>query len=87
MQVDGRDLGFSRPKFQGIDTSCILHRRELIEKYGPWQDREQAGYAHDWQLVKRWLDGGESWVATRLPTLKYNAASSGQAAFLNELAD
>jgi hypothetical protein len=85
MQVDGRDLAFTQPKFQGIDTSCIVHRRELILKYGGWKTRDQAGYAHDWEIVRRWLDGGERWAATRRPTLVYNAETSGQSAFLSSL--
>jgi O-antigen biosynthesis protein len=82
MKVEGRDLGFTEPKLRGIDTSCLLHRRSLIAKYGGWKDREQAGYAHDWELVQRWVEGAEPWAATRRATVLYNARSSGQAKFL-----
>jgi glycosyltransferase involved in cell wall biosynthesis len=85
MQVDGKDLGFAEPKYQGIDTSCIVHDRDLIARYGGWRDCEPGGYGHDWELVKRWLDGGERWAASKKPTLRYNAESSGQAGFLREL--
>lgn len=86
MEVDGKDLGFSEPKQGGIDTSCILHRMELISKYGPWKDRTEANYYHDWELVSRWVSGGEKWVATRKPTLIYNAETCGQREFLENLA-
>lgn len=85
MQVDGHDLGFARPKLGGVDTSCLVHRRALISKYGGWKPREQAGYAHDWEIVKRWMDGGEPWTATCQPTLEYNATTSGQASYLSSL--
>ncbi|MHC5058259.1 MAG: glycosyltransferase [Planctomycetota bacterium] len=73
---------FTEPKRLGIDTSCILHRRDLIVRYGDWKNRDEATYAHDWELVERWLKGGESWVPTGIPTLRYNAETSGQADFL-----
>jgi GT2 family glycosyltransferase len=85
MKVDGRDLNFSEPRLRGIDTSCILHEKRLISRYGGWKDREQAGYAHDWELVERWLGGKERWVATREASVIYNAASSGQSDYLGEL--
>ncbi|MHC4433114.1 MAG: glycosyltransferase, partial [Planctomycetota bacterium] len=82
MEVDGRDMGFTEPKYQGIDTSCILHPKAFVARHGGWKNREDGGYAHDWELVSRWLQGGETWACTKLPTLIYNAATSGQAAFL-----
>ncbi len=85
MQVNGQDLKFTEPKHQGIDTSCVVHRKELIEKYGPWKDRVEGGYAHDWEFISRWVKGGEKWAATKLPTLLYNAETSGQAGFLKQL--
>jgi glycosyltransferase involved in cell wall biosynthesis len=82
MQVDGRDLGFRRPELQGIDTSCVLHRRSLVGPHGWWRSREEAGYAHDWEFLRRMVDGGGTWVCTRAPTLVYHAGTSGQGAFL-----
>jgi len=83
MQVDGKDMGFTEPKFQGIDTSCVVHIKDLVRRYGPWKSREEEkSYAHDWKFVERWVKGGEPWVCTKLPTLVYNAATSGQAEFL-----
>lgn len=86
MQVQGEDLGFTEPKFQGVDTSCVVHRKDLVEKYGWWKDRVEGGYAHDWEFISRWGKGEEKWVSTKLPTLLYNAESSGQTEFLKKLA-
>jgi glycosyltransferase involved in cell wall biosynthesis len=86
MQVDGRDLGFTTPKLQGIDTSGLLHRRALIRRHGEWKDRAEAGYAHDWELISRWVSAGERWVCTRRPTLIYNASTSGQSEHLRSRA-
>lgn len=85
MKVIGRPapLIFDQPRRGSIDTSCILHRGELIDRYGAWKDRKEAGYAHDWEMVERWLLNGEKWVATRKPTLLYNADTSGQSDFLS----
>lgn len=85
MEVDGKDLRFTEPKHQGIDTSCVIHQKELIDKYGPWKDRIEGGYSHDWEFISRWVKGAEKWAATKLPTLLYNAKTSGQADFLNSL--
>jgi O-antigen biosynthesis protein len=82
MHVDGKTLEFTEPKLGSIDTSCIVHERALIERHGDWKDRQSAGYAHDFELVARWLAAGERWVATRQATLAYNARTSQQAEFL-----
>jgi len=86
MEVNGTDLKFSEPKHGSIDTSCILHRKNLVEKYGGWKDRTKANYYHDWEFVSRWVNGSERWVATRKPTLIYNAETCGQREFLEALA-
>ncbi|MEO6747952.1 MAG: glycosyltransferase, partial [Casimicrobiaceae bacterium] len=84
MQVDGTDLFFSRPELQGIDTSCVVHLRELIRMHGGWKDRA-GDYAHDWELISRWVEAGETWVCTRLPTLRYGTLANGQAPFIAQL--
>ena len=56
-----------------IDTSCVLHKTNLIYKYGLWKSRAEAGYAHDWELFSRWVNAGEKYVLTRKPTLLYTA--------------
>jgi len=85
MEVDSTDLEFTEPKQGGIDTSCILHQKSLILKYGGWKDRTEANYFHDWEFVSRWMAGGEIWAATKRPTLLYNAETCGQREFLKGL--
>jgi len=87
MQVDGVDMKFTEPKYQGIDTSCILHRRDFIRKHGAWKSREEAGtYAHDWEIFERWVKANEPWACSKKPTLLYNAKASGQEDFLKQKA-
>jgi glycosyltransferase involved in cell wall biosynthesis len=80
MSVKGHDMQFTEPKFQEIDTSCVIHPKEFFYKYGPWKDRVEGGYAHDWEYISRFAH--EPWVCTKNPTLLYNAVSSGQEDFL-----
>jgi glycosyltransferase involved in cell wall biosynthesis len=64
---DSRGIGNGRPEFGHIDTSCILHRRELLEK-ATWRP---AGYAADWDLVERWLAVGATWAYSGQATVLY----------------
>lgn len=48
------EVGEWPPRLGGLDTSCIVHRRELLE-VATW---EPAGYASDWDLVRRWVEAG-----------------------------
>ncbi|MEO8487231.1 MAG: glycosyltransferase [Betaproteobacteria bacterium] len=86
MRADGLDLHFTRPERQGIDTSCVIHRKNLIERYGGWKERS-VDYAHDWELVSRWMAGGEPWACTGRPTVAYGTGENGQAGFLAGLAE
>ena len=70
MNMQGRTLVCKEPKRYRIDTSSIMHKKELLDKYGYWKTREQAGYAHDWELVSRWKD--HKYCATGKATLNYN---------------
>lgn len=80
------DLDFPEPKRGSVDTSCILHKKALVAKYGFWKSREEAGdYAHDWEFVSRW--SSEKWAATGLPTLVYNVETCGQREFLTKMAE
>ena len=81
MSVEGKDLEFRRPEKGGIDTSCVIHHKDLVTKYGWWKDRSET-YAHDWELFNRWVSGNEKWVCTGKPTLLYNMKTSGQKEFL-----
>ena len=58
------------PKKYRIDTSSIIHKRLLLEQYGYWKNREEATYAHDWELVSRWKD--HKYAATLKDSLIYN---------------
>jgi len=88
MSIKGTDLGFRGPPALGhIDTSCVVHHKSLFYKHGPWKNRIEANYWHDWELFSRWVAAKEPWVATKLPTLRYNAESSGQAEFLRAPAE
>ena len=60
------------PRLYRVDTSCILHLSKLFTKYGYWKTQKEVGYANDWDIVHRWLKGGEKWVVTEKPTLRYN---------------
>jgi len=85
MSVDGKPLIFEQPAFGKVDTSCLLHRKSLIQRFGWWKDRNEGGYCHDWEFVKRWLDAGVRWAVTHLPTVIYNAETSGQKEFLERM--
>jgi glycosyltransferase involved in cell wall biosynthesis len=88
MNTLGKDLIFDFPALGKFDTSCLLHKKSLITKYGWWKSREECGsYAHDWLFVKPWVDAGEKCVATKKATLIYNAESSGQLEFLKKLVE
>jgi glycosyltransferase involved in cell wall biosynthesis len=86
MEVKGIDLQFKEPKRGSIDTSCILHRKSLIERYGGWKDRTAANYYHDWEFVSRWVQADEKWAATGKATLIYNYETCGQREFIDALA-
>jgi len=46
MEITGTDLKFTEPKQGGIDTSCILHQKSLVIKYGGWKPRNDRGVLH-----------------------------------------
>jgi glycosyltransferase involved in cell wall biosynthesis len=75
-QVAGETIDCRRPRRFQIDTSALLHRRFLLDRFGYWRPAAAADFAHDWELVSRWE--GEPWVATRLPTAHYSLETSHQ---------
>jgi glycosyltransferase involved in cell wall biosynthesis len=87
MSIDDVDLRFHEPVRGGIDTSCVMHTRDLIARHGWWKGRDEVGYAHDWEFFSRWVDAGEKWACTGAATLKYNVKTSGQEAFVRALAE
>jgi hypothetical protein len=75
-EVAGETIICRRPRRYQIDTSALLHRRLLLERFGYWRRPEETDYAHDWELVSRWE--GEPWVASLQPTLVYTLETSHQ---------
>ena len=56
------------PKLYRIDTSAILHKFELVQKYGYWKTDM---YAHDHDIVNRWVQNQHRWKASLDPTVNY----------------
>jgi glycosyltransferase involved in cell wall biosynthesis len=54
------------PKAGYIDTSEMMHRRELINKYGGWR---YVSKCNDWDIVSRWKD--VRWAHTNKATLNF----------------
>ncbi len=76
IEVAGETIVCRRPRRYLIDTSALLHRRFLLERFGYWRPVADADYAHDWELVSRWA--GEPWVASLRATARYDLDSSAQ---------
>lgn len=84
MERDGADFGYAVALFHGrgpdypvgsappvlgqVDTSLIVHRRELLEK-ATWEDPRPA---LDWYLVEKWLAAGASYAFVPVVTLDYH---------------
>lgn len=60
------------PKLFRIDTSTFMHKYSLLEKYGFWRHHDDVGYCHDFEIVSRWLNGDEKWMATEKVTMICN---------------
>lgn len=79
------DLGIRQnptpPRYGYIDTSELLHKKELIEKFGWWQNTHYTDvypwgkptgvYGTEWELINRWLQGGAKWAHSKEVTLIY----------------
>jgi len=74
--VAGQTITCRRPRRYQIDTSALLHRRFLLDRFGYWVSPPEADWANDWELVSRWV--GEPWIATLQPTLHYTLETSHQ---------
>jgi glycosyltransferase involved in cell wall biosynthesis len=72
MAVHGRGeyvIGSDPPAEGQIDTSMIIHRRDLLET-ATW--RWYAGIPTiDWDLVSRWMGAGATWVRVPQVTADY----------------
>lgn len=60
-------IGTPVPEPGQIDTSLLVHRRELLG-VAPWKPSDGPA---DWDLVSRWLDAGASWTFVPDITLDY----------------
>lgn len=65
-------VGVAPPVFAQIDTSLIVHRRELLET-ASW--RPSSGPS-DWDLVRRWTEAGAKWAFVPEITLDYYVGGS-----------
>ena len=72
MAVHGRGeyvIGTDPPKEGQIDTSMIVHRRELLD-VATW--RWYPGIPTiDWDLVSRWMAAGATWTRVNAVTCDY----------------
>lgn len=66
MNVVGERIHPHAPRQGYIDTSEMMHRRNLIEKYGGWR---RVPKCNDWDIVSRWTD--ISWAHTKKITLNF----------------
>jgi glycosyltransferase involved in cell wall biosynthesis len=77
MQVSGRGtpyiIGTDPPACGLIDTSQIMHRRELLE-VATWRD-DGSQETVDWDLAARWIAAGATWVLDDAVTCDYYFSS------------
>lgn len=66
-------IGTPVPELAQIDTSLIVHRRELL-RTATWNLCDRPA---DWDLVSRWMAGGASWVFVPDITLDYYLRPAG----------
>ena len=72
-------LIFDIPRKGRIDTSCVVHKFDLCVKNGLWKDRNEGGYAHDFEFFNRISNEFTCrWKATKQCTLIYNTEFNGQ---------
>jgi glycosyltransferase involved in cell wall biosynthesis len=68
-KIDGNEMITDVPVKGSLDTSCMFHKRDLIYQHGLWKNREDGGYAHDFEFFHRFVD--EKFVATKKATMNY----------------
>lgn len=74
----GQVIGTDPPRYGGIDTSLIAHRRELFD-IARWPKPSQITFdqhAPDWEIVAGWLRAGTQWVHVPEVTVDYHFAGS-----------
>jgi hypothetical protein len=58
-------VGLPQPTYGGIDTSLLMHRAGVPERFGMWPLPDELigdKHAPDWGVVARWLDNGATWI-------------------------
>jgi glycosyltransferase involved in cell wall biosynthesis len=61
--------GSNPPMFCHIDTSCIMHRKEILDIEGcNWRAHH---FTIDWSLVERWMAAGIKWAYDVEVTVDY----------------
>ena len=84
MSIQNKDLIFDELRKGRIDTSCTAHKFELCVKNGLWKDRNEGGYAHDFEFFDRIFkkesaeNGIEKGVFTKIVTLDYSTEFNQQ---------
>ncbi len=73
LRVGREDFEARQPRRYSIDTSAIIHHRQLLDRYGYWKPNAACDGAHDWELVSRWRK--ERWAATGRATVEYTMDS------------
>jgi len=70
MQGNGMSyvVGFPPPSYGQIDTSAIMHRREILD-LAQWRDEGQPTI--DWDITERWLQAGVQWAHVPEVTADY----------------
>jgi glycosyltransferase involved in cell wall biosynthesis len=68
--VEGRERDPVEPGILDIDPASILHRRDLIAKYGGWSSSTEVGYPSGFELLNRCVQGGETWARTQLSAVQ-----------------
>lgn len=70
----GDVIGHLPPRYGGIDTSLIVHRAGVPQKYGMWPLPDEIDgdkHAPDWGVVSRWLHAGATWTHVPDITVDY----------------
>lgn len=65
----GDFVGSEPPAYGCIDSSIIMHRRDVPERLGRWAAPSE--YHIDWQLIGGWLERGATWVHVPKVTVDY----------------
>ena len=75
--IDDTQIRCAEPKNYRINTSGLMHRADLLRKYGYWKLQLDVGYSNDWELISRWVYGAEPYACTGLYTLRCDSRASG----------